>query len=89
MLPRLNSVFEEFVDLCQRAVPTQSEHGVRPPFGSRATVCPACRDVAAHDRRFQLSTLSRLQDPANPLLAEDMPWDSVQWPSTAEYSTIP
>ena len=76
MLPRLNLALEVLVDLCQRAVSTQSEHGVRPPFGSRATVFLACRDVAAHDRRFQFSTLSRLQDPANPLLAEDMPWDS-------------
>lgn len=76
MLPRLNLVLEELVDPCQREVPTQSEHDVRPPCGSRATVCPAYRDVAAHDRRFQLSTLSRLQDPTNPLLAENMPWDS-------------
>ena len=68
-------MLEEFVDLCRRAVPTPSEHGVRLPFGSRAAVCPACKNVAAHDGRFQLSAVSRLQDPDNPLLAEDTPWD--------------
>lgn len=68
-------MLEEFVDLCRRAVPTPSEHGVRFPFGSRAAVCPACKNVAAHDGRFQLSAVSRLQDPDNPLLVEDTPWD--------------
>ena len=38
-------------------------------------VCPACKNVVAHDGKFQLSAVSRLQDPDNPLLAEDTPWD--------------